>query len=666
VNEGHHPRGRADPARRIRPLAICEFDRELRCLRVNAATAAITRRPLADHLGRRLQEILPSAAGPLGSLCSQALASGEAIIDSDLLIAAPNDRCFVTILPRRDDEGRPIGVTVLFPSTTTPSDLLGRMLRYRLRFEALLSELARGFVGSRSDEIDAQISQGLERIVEFFAVDAGQLHELRDDGRFRLLRHALSPGVKFDVPELPDVEFPWLAAEVLRGRDIRISHLDALPPEAGRDRLSIASRGVRSLVICPIVIDRQIGGAIVLSSTRQERQWPGEIVGTLRLAGEMFGAAIARRRAEEQLAEEREFAEVVLDTLPGLFFALDEQGRLSRWNKSHELVLGYSVDELRGLPFEAYCAPEDIPGIRGAIDRIWREGAGSTEFHVVTRDGRHIPHLASSRVATIGGQRHIVGFGMDVSALKAAEDQIRRQQVEMAHVARVSAMGELATAIAHELNQPLTAIRTNAQATRRMLASGKLDKAELDEALADINADAGRAGEIIRRLRELLRKGDAEKLPLDVNEVVRSVEPLTKMDALHNDVSLVMDLAPDLPPTAGDRIQLQQVMLNLVRNGCDAMRDSARHGGRLTLHTALAQPGTIEITVEDTGPPLSHESFARMFRPFYTTKAGGLGVGLSISRSIVEAHGGLLWASRNPEQGLTLHLTLPCEVDGPR
>jgi signal transduction histidine kinase len=199
-----------------------------------------------------------------------------------------------------------------------------------------------------------------------------------------------------------------------------------------------------------------------------------------------------------------------------------------------------------------------------------------------------------------------------------------------------------------------------------MLASGKLDKAELDEALADINADAGRAGEIIRRLRELLRKGDAEKLPLDVNEVVRSVEPLTKMDALHNDVSLVMDLAPDLPPTAGDRIQLQQVMLNLVRNGCDAMRDSARHGGRLTLHTALAQPGTIEITVEDTGPPLSDESFARMFRPFYTTKAGGLGVGLSISRSIVEAHGGLLWASRNPEQGLTLHLTLPCEVDGPR
>jgi len=149
----------------------------------------------------------------------------------------------------------------------------------------------------------------------------------------------------------------------------------------------------------------------------------------------------------------------------------------------------------------------------------------------------------------------------------------------------------------------------------------------------------------------------------DVNELVRGIEPLTKMEALHNNVSLVMDLAPDLPATVGDRIQLQQVMLNLVRNGCDAMRDGARPGGRLVLRTALTRPGTLEITVEDAGPPLSDEAFAHMFQPFYTTKPGGLGVGLSISRSIVEAHGGLLWASRNPERGLTMHLTLPCEAD---
>ena len=199
VNAGDQPGGSADPARGVRSVAVCELDGELRCLRVNEAMAAITRQPLADHLGRRPQEILPPPAGPLDSLCSQVLASGEAIIDADLRIAAPDDRWLVTIVPRRNDDGRPAGVTALFRSPT-PLDPLGRMLHDRLRFEALLSELAQGFVGSRFDEIDAQIRQGLERIVEFFAADGGQVHELREDGRFRLLRHSLAPGVDFDIP----------------------------------------------------------------------------------------------------------------------------------------------------------------------------------------------------------------------------------------------------------------------------------------------------------------------------------------------------------------------------------------------------------------------------------------------------------------------------------
>jgi len=665
VNDTHQPGGSADPARGVRPLAVCEFDRGLRCLRVNEAMAAITRQPLADHLGRRLQEILPPPAGPLDSLCSQVLASGEAIIDVGLRIAAHDDRLLVTIVPRRDDDGRPAGVTLLFRSPTH-RDRLGRTLEDRLRFEALLSELARGFVGSRFDEIDAQIRQGLERIVEFFAADGGQVYEFREDGSARLLSHALAPGFEFDLPEVPDVEFPWIAAEVLRGNEIRISHLDELPPEAGRDRLSIASRGVRSVVVCPIVVDRRIGGAIALNSARRERHWPDELVDALRFAGDMFGAAITRRRAEERLAQEKQLVEAILDSLPGLFFMLDENGRMVRWNRNREVVTGYSAEELRGRHFLEGIAPENEKGAAEAFARGFADGGAQLEHEVPTEDGRRIPHLATGRRVMLAGKAYALGMAIDISALRAAEDHIRRQQAELAHVARVSAMGELVAAIAHELNQPLTAIRTNAQATRRMLATGEVDVAEVDEALEDINADAARAGEIIRRLRELLRKGHPQKLPLDVNELVRSIEPLTSLDARHNNVSLVVDLAPDLPATAGDRIQLQQVMLNLVRNGCDATRDGARPGGRLVLRTALARPGTLEITVEDAGPRLSDEAFARMFQPFYTTKPGGLGVGLSISRSIVEAHGGLLWASRSPERGLTMHLTLPCDADGPR
>src|SRR5438034_9038122 len=178
VIDTYQPGGRADPARGVRPLAVCELDRGLCCLRVNEAMAAITRQPLADHLGRRPQEILPPPAGPLDSLCSQVLASGEAIIDVDLRIAAHDDRLLVTIVPRRDDDGRPAGVTLLFRSPTH-RDRLGRTLEDRLRFEALLSELARGFAGGGSDELEAQVRGGLERIVEFFAPNGGQGYEFR-------------------------------------------------------------------------------------------------------------------------------------------------------------------------------------------------------------------------------------------------------------------------------------------------------------------------------------------------------------------------------------------------------------------------------------------------------------------------------------------------------
>jgi len=234
------------------------------------------------------------------------------------------------------------------------------------------------------------------------------------------------------------------------------------------------------------------------------------------------------------------------------------------------------------------------------------------------------------------------------------------EQNRLAHVARVSAMGELAAAIAHELNQPLTAIRTNAQATRKMLARGGVDRAELDEALGDITSDAVRAGEIIRRLRDLLRKEDAERVPLDVNELIRGVEPFARADLLEHNAVLVMQLAARLPSVIGDRIQLQQVVLNLIRNASEAMRDAAQR--EIVMSTASAGPETIEVTVRDHGSSLSDEEFGRMFQPFYTTKPSGLGIGLSLSRSIIEAHGGLLWATRNDvDTGITMHFTLPIE-----
>jgi C4-dicarboxylate-specific signal transduction histidine kinase len=243
--------------------------------------------------------------------------------------------------------------------------------------------------------------------------------------------------------------------------------------------------------------------------------------------------------------------------------------------------------------------------------------------------------------------------------LRANEAMLRQQTAELAHAARVTTLGELAAAIAHELNQPLTAIAANAQAAIRLLDAPAPDLREAAEALQDVIRDTQRAGETIRRMRSLLWKGDLEKHPLDLNEVVRSIEVFAKADALQSGISLRLDLEPELPRVLADRIQLQQVLLNLVHNGLEAMRALA--GSReLIIQTSRSDnPPEALVSVRDAGPPLASNVVQRMFEPFYTTKPGGLGMGLSISRSILEAHGGRLWAEPNPDQGLTVRFTLP-------
>jgi two-component system sensor kinase FixL len=232
-------------------------------------------------------------------------------------------------------------------------------------------------------------------------------------------------------------------------------------------------------------------------------------------------------------------------------------------------------------------------------------------------------------------------------------------RAELAHVSRVTTMGELASALAHELNQPLTAILSNAQASRRFLASDRGDPAELDETLADIAEGAGRAREIIHRLRALIRRGDITTERLDINEALRAVEPFARTDARSRGVNLVMDLGAEPLPVTGDRIQLQQVLLNLVQNGAEAMKDNPEDDRDLLVTTSLKDPVTVVVQVRDSGPPLDDGTISSMFEPFYTTKQDGLGMGLPICRTIIEAHGGRLWASPDSDRGLTVQFSLP-------
>jgi C4-dicarboxylate-specific signal transduction histidine kinase len=242
---------------------------------------------------------------------------------------------------------------------------------------------------------------------------------------------------------------------------------------------------------------------------------------------------------------------------------------------------------------------------------------------------------------------------------KQAEVALHKAQADLVHVTRVLMMGNLATSLAHEITQPLAAILYNAQAAQRFLARDMPDLPAVQAALADTIEDAKRAIEVIHRLRGLLRKSPLAPLPVNLNQVIQEVVKLLNSDMIIRNVSLGCDLASDLPLVRGDRVQLQQVLLNLLLNGCEAMAEVAPEHRQFVVRTQQVSPRMVEVAVHDSGKGLNENGLEQIFEPFYTTKPTGMGMGLAISRAILEAHGGRLWAANNPDRGATFSFTLP-------
>lgn len=284
------------------------------------------------------------------------------------------------------------------------------------------------------------------------------------------------------------------------------------------------------------------------------------------------------------------------------------------------------------------------------------------EYRVVHPDGsvRWVSCKGRGHFDEAGNPSRLTGLLFDISAHKQAEQALKDQHLVLAHMARVSALGELSGALAHELNQPLTAILCNAQAGQRFVAQAALpDWDELRAILADIAADGLRAGNVVSRLRGLFKKGEAVQQALDINALVEEVAQLLRSDLVIKQVSLLLHLDADLPKTVGDPVQLRQVLLNLITNGAEAMAASAACPRRLRIDTSLHDAYSLEVIVRDTGPGIAPQMLEQIFEPFITSKPQGLGMGLAISRTVVAAHGGRLWAENVPEGGAALRFTLP-------
>ena len=259
----------------------------------------------------------------------------------------------------------------------------------------------------------------------------------------------------------------------------------------------------------------------------------------------------------------------------------------------------------------------------------------------------------------------IRGASRDCTQRKHAEQETLRLRQEIAHVSRVSMMGQLATSLAHEINQPLGAILRNAEAAELFMQHESPDLDEIRAILADIRKDDQRAGTVIDRMRALLKRHDLDTRPLDTGECVGDAAGLVQADAASRNVKLELEVPGDLPLVRGDRVHLQQVLLNLILNGMDALNGAAREDRRVTVSARFDGVKTVEFAVRDTGHGIPEDKLAHVFDPFFTTKPNGMGMGLAISRTIIEAHGGRLWAENGADGGAVFRFTLPVVEETP-
>jgi signal transduction histidine kinase len=413
------------------------------------------------------------------------------------------------------------------------------LLNDRLYFERMLARLSSTFINLPAEAIDGQIERGLQQIVDFLGIERSSLGQFSADGSALLVTHSYTvPG----VAPFPHVDlaalWPWYTARMRQGEVLRLTRLpDEIPPEAVHEREFYARQGgPRSHLAVPFKVGKAVIGGIGFGSYRREMDWPEGLVQSLKLVGEVFANALARKRAEEREARLRE---------------------------------------------------------------------------------------------------------------------------QLARVSRIALLGELAASIAHEVNQPLCAIVSNAQTAQRLVLGGAGAMADVQEALADIIQDGQRASAVLARIRAALQQAPAERFLVDINDTIREVIAVTRGRMAARGLAVQLQLAANLPLVLGDRVQLQQVILNVLVNAADALAASPPEVRGLVVGSAGDPAQGVTVVVHDDGNGIDPRDLERVFEPLFTTKADGMGMGLAICRSIIEAHGGRIWANLPAGGGTTFQFTLP-------
>jgi PAS domain S-box-containing protein len=530
-----------------------------------------------------------------------------------------------------------------------------------LTFERLLTDLSARFANVSSDLFETEIESALKQLVDFLDFDRSNFGEFTADGWANILCSVAMEGVERYPPGPVPAFLRWYLAQLRADKIISVRSLDDLPPEAIEQIEYRRRSGIRSSLGIPLRVGGHVVALINFSAFRSTREWPDDLIARLKVVGEVMAQALVRKRSEAALRASEARWQSIFETSSIGISTFDKDLHYLATNLAFQTMLGYTNEELRQL------TPLDITFEEErevAKVRLAELQQGKVDHYVVVKqyrrkDGAAIWGHSSVARAPESRSEMFIGTMIDITESRRAQDRLLATQTELARVTGLTAAGQMAAAMAHEIKQPLAAIVTAGSAGLRWLLRPTPDLKEVRIVLESVVNEGNRASQVIDGIRAMFKNDSREKVLLDVNEVIRDVIALLDSKLQKHQVSVHAELTSGLPPVLADWVQLQQVVANLVANALEAMDIVTDRARMLRVKSLIREPDGVLIIVEDSGPGIDPENADRIFHPFFTTKSDGTGMGLSICRSIIEAHNGRLCLRSASNRGSVFEISLP-------
>jgi PAS domain S-box-containing protein len=547
------------------------------------------------------------------------------------------------------------GLTYAIAHDITERHRVETDLREHARQQAAVAELGQRAL-TDVDPLEL-IDEAVAMLSSVLDTDYSKMMELSPDAKTLLFRAGVGWRGEFVNRKTLTVQSNSQVGLALRSRDPVVVH-DLNTDPRFRVTPALKEHDVTSGMTVVIAGRRQPFGILGVH-TRKKRIFTKHEVDFLRAIANVLAEANERQQAEMAVRESEERYRTLLENhVDGVSVVAD--GKIVLVNRRICELTGYAAEELLGRLPSDFVVAEDRSRAAERIAAI-ADGAeeGVGEYTLLGKDGRETPIDVASRRIHYGGEPALLSVVRDISERKRALELAQQHHEELVHVSRLNTMGEMASGLAHELNQPLAAVGMLAETCLIKLKSTARDDAEVSPILEKIRDQTVRIGQIIHRLRRLVKKESFSRETIRVDEIIDDVLMLLNSELRDDDVAVDVQLPDDLPVVRGDTIQLEQVILNLVRNAVEAMREDESGRREIVLQASASERGTVEIAVRDTGPGMSEEAVRQVFDAFFTTKSEGMGMGLAICQSIIEAHGGKISISNNSDRGVTFRIALP-------